>query len=377
MTRAHQPLLESGRPATVQSESRTALASLGARVVPTKLQVPHLPDGVVARPRLLARVGALGDRPLLAVIAPAGFGKSTLLAQVAMATSRPVAWYTADHRDSDPATLALGLAAAVDRVTPLAPEAVLAVTVPGSSVWTSAVPRLADAISEAGPVVIVIDEVDLIANREAVEVLISLIDNLAPGAQILVAGRTAGDLPIARLIVDRKAAMIEQEDLAFLVDEAYGLLSSAGATLPPADVAALVERTQGWAAAMYLAAVANARTGRSVDELLADRWVGDYVRSEVLTDLSPGIARSSPARPSCSRCRGRSATRSWSARAAPPSSNVSPGRTGSSPCSTTSGPGSTCTASCPTCSGRTGWSHRRATRGPATRHRVARGPRAT
>ena len=153
MTRAHQdPLLGSGRPATVQSESRTAQASLGARVVPTKLQVPHLPDGVVARPRLLARVGALGDRPLLAVIAPAGFGKSTLLAQVAAATSRPVAWYTADHRDSDPATLALGLAAAVDRVTTArARGGAWRVTVPGSSVWTSAVPRLADAISDAGP----------------------------------------------------------------------------------------------------------------------------------------------------------------------------------------------------------------------------------
>ena len=248
----------------------------------TKLQVPRLPDGVVARPRLLARLGAMGDLPLVAVLAPAGFGKSTLLAQVAAATARPIAWYTADHRDHDPATLILGLAAALERVGTLSPNVSAAVTLPGPSIWTSAMPRLADAVRGAGPILIVIDEVDQITGREAVEVIVSLTGHLSAGAQILVAGRTAGDLPLARLIVARTAGMIEQDDLAFLPDEAVGLLASAGASLPPHEVDELVERTEGWAAAMYLAAVARARTGRSVSELLADRWVGDYVRSEVL-----------------------------------------------------------------------------------------------
>jgi LuxR family transcriptional regulator, maltose regulon positive regulatory protein len=289
MTQVPRPPRDTSAPLPLAQRDRDPGSgrALDGLVVATKLEVPHVREGVVARPRLIGRLEAVRDRPVVAVVAPAGYGKSTLLAQIAAGASAPVAWYTADQRDRDPAVLVLGLAAAFDRIAPLAPDVVDAVLRPGASVWTKAMPKLADAVHRAGPWLLVIDEMDQIRDREAVEVIVTLADRLGPGKQVIVAGRTEGEFPLPRLVVAREAGVIEREDLALDPTEADAVLSAAGSVLPADEVEGLVRRTEGWAAAIYLAAVARARAGTDGTEPATDRWVGDYVRSEVLASLDP------------------------------------------------------------------------------------------
>ena len=90
-------------------------------VLSTKLEPPYQRPGIIARSRLVARLAA-APTPMVAVIAPAGYGKSTALSQLGDVAGRQIAWLSADARDGDPATLIRHIAAAIDRVTPLPPE---------------------------------------------------------------------------------------------------------------------------------------------------------------------------------------------------------------------------------------------------------------
>ena len=132
---------------------------------------------------------------MLAVMAPAGYGKSTLLAQWADQQRRPIAWLSADERDGDPATLLRGIAAAMDRATGLDASVLDAVAIPGPSVWSMAVPRIGAAIAASRPFTLVIDDVDRIGGDEALDVLVTLIGYLGPGSKLGVAGRGTGALP--------------------------------------------------------------------------------------------------------------------------------------------------------------------------------------
>src|SRR5438874_5486786 len=118
----------------------------------SKVQVPVLRPGTVSRTALVNRLRAT-TIPVATMVAPAGYGKTTLLSQWATRDSRPFAWVTLDDRDNDPVVLLRHIAAGLTRDEPVGQRVIDALNAPASSIWSAAVPRLAAEPSAAGPTV--------------------------------------------------------------------------------------------------------------------------------------------------------------------------------------------------------------------------------
>ena len=148
---------------------------------------PTTRPGTVARGALLAWLAGSDDRPIVSVVAPAGYGKTTLLSQWAERERRSFAWVSLDAGDNDPKVLLTYVAEALDRVEPVAREVFDALASPASSVPGSVVPRLGSALaSRTLPVVLVLEDVHVLHNREcraALSVLTDHVPGLAAGVR--------------------------------------------------------------------------------------------------------------------------------------------------------------------------------------------------
>ena len=120
----------------------------------SKLRRPAGRPGIVARPALIDRLSSV-ETPVISIVAPAGYGKTTLLAQWGEVWQPRVAWVSADHRDNDPAVLLTYLATAVDRVEPLTPAVLRTLAQPGNAIAVVAVVGVGDRVDArargAGP----------------------------------------------------------------------------------------------------------------------------------------------------------------------------------------------------------------------------------
>ena len=254
----------------------------------SKLRHPTGRRGIVARPALINRLSSV-ETPVISVVAPAGYGKTTLLAQWGEVWQPRVAWVSADHRDNDPAVLLTYLATAVDRIEPLAPAVLRTLARPGNAI--AVVPLLASAIgSMRQPMALVLDDAEVITNRECIDTITELALSFPAGSRFAIASRDTLSLPAARLRAHGGIIEIGADDLAMSEREAAVLLGGAGVGVGAHDVDALVQRTEGWPTGLYLAALAmragspRAEAGFSVTG--DDRFVGDYLRSELLDRVS-------------------------------------------------------------------------------------------
>jgi LuxR family transcriptional regulator, maltose regulon positive regulatory protein len=254
----------------------------------SKLRHPVGRPGIVARPALIDRLSSV-ETPLISIVAPAGYGKTTLLAQWGEIWQPRLAWVSADHRDNDPAVLLTYLAAAVGRIEPLRPAVLRTLVRPGNAI--AVVPLLASAIgSMRQPIALVLDDAELITNRECIDTITELALSFPAGSRFAVASRDTLLLPAARLRAHGGIIEIGADDLAMSEREAAGLLGGAGVGVGAYDVDALVQRTEGWPTGLYLAALAmragspRAEAGFSITG--DDRFVGDYLRSELLDRVS-------------------------------------------------------------------------------------------
>jgi LuxR family maltose regulon positive regulatory protein len=265
-------------------------AGLPVEVLESKLYRPTVRPGVVSRPQLLARLAAAREVPTVAIIAPAGYGKTTLLALWARADDRPFAWLSLDPHDNDPIVLLTHLAVALDRVSPLPPETFDALRSPGISVPATVVPRLGAALASLPrPLVLVVDDVHHLRDGASLDALVTLVGHVRGTTQVTLAGREL-PLSLARQRAQGRALEIGVADLAFTRDGARSLLRAAGAELPEEEVGALARRTEGWAAGLYLAALARTRSGTRVGGAVSsrgDRFAADFLQSELLSRLSP------------------------------------------------------------------------------------------
>ena len=230
----------------------------------------------------------------MAVLAGPGYGKTTLIAQWADADERPFAWVSLDERDNDAVVFLTYIAAALDRVEPIPPVVFEGLSSAGAGIETVLVPRLAAALSRMTvPLVLVLDDVHALRNRACLDAMAMLVSSLPAGSQIALAGRAEPELPLARLRAQHEVLDIGPVDLAFGTGEADVLLRANGVRLSEADVAGLVERTEGWPIGLYLAALAIEAAGESsIGTSVAgdDAVLADYLRSEVLDRQSPKIA---------------------------------------------------------------------------------------
>ena len=268
----------------------------GDLLLATKTTVPRLREGRVARPRLLERLRAATVREFVLVCAPAGFGKSTLLADWVQVDRRPVAWLSLDEGDNDPVRFWRHIAAAMDRARPgVAERASLLVGDPTSSSFMPAVTALVNDLAEsAEDVVLVVDDYHLIHAQHVHRSVEFLLEHLPGSLRLVVASRSDPPLPLARLRARGQSAELRAADLRFTLAEAAQLMAaSTGLDLPEDVVGALGERTEGWVAGLQLAAL-SLQGRRDVEGFVAEfsgshRYVLDYLTEEVLDRQPPDI----------------------------------------------------------------------------------------
>ena len=257
----------------------------------TKLHVPRQQPGFVARRRLVDALGEGLARGRVLVCAPAGFGKTALLAGWARGAGRPVAWLGLDAGDSDPARFWRYAVAALDRARPgLAGRVGPLLGPPSPRSFEGLVTALINELAaDPGPdeVLLVLDDYHLVESGPVHESVAFLLENLPPGLQVVMSGRADPPLPLARLRARGQLAELRGADLRFTGEEAAALLgAAAGPGLPGTAVAALVVRTEGWAAGLQLAGLSLRGHADAAGFATAfsgsHRLVLDYLADEVL-----------------------------------------------------------------------------------------------
>src|SRR5215218_6228143 len=264
------------------------MTSASVLTLQPKLQ-PHLgADAQVPREGLLDLLGASSRTPVAAVLGPAGYGKTTLLAQWAKRDPRAFGWLRIDRRDNDPSVLLRDLAAAVGRIEPAGGGEPEVVEAPGVPAVEAALSRLGSALAGAAlPAVLVLDDVHLLRNRVCLDAVTRLIDYLPAGSQLAIASRGEPPLPLARLRAEGRLVELGPEDLAMDSAEAGSLLARADIDLSRVDVAEVVQRTEGWPVALHFAALSlGGRRAATATPLAGDdRFLVDYVQFELLSRL--------------------------------------------------------------------------------------------
>jgi LuxR family maltose regulon positive regulatory protein len=245
----------------------------------------------VARPRLSERLSRGAESALTLVSAPAGFGKTTLLADwlaVAAAGGRSVAWLSLDQHDNDPALFWTYLVAALNTGAPGVGAGALALLQPPQPPNEAGLVALLndlDAISN--DVVLVLDDYHVIDARDVQDGMAFLLEHLPTQIHLVIASRTDPALPLARLRGRGELAEVRAADLRFTPGEAAAYLNGVmGLVLTAADVAALEGRTEGWIAALQLAALSmqgREDTAAFIDGFAGDdRYIVDFLAEEVL-----------------------------------------------------------------------------------------------
>jgi LuxR family transcriptional regulator, maltose regulon positive regulatory protein len=278
---------------TTRTLRRPGHVALPFDVVASKLHAPVLRSGTVARTGLVNRLRA-SHAPVMTVTAPAGYGKTTLVAQWTARHPDRFAWISVDERDDDAVVLLRELAAAVHALAPLERSVLEALAAPSPSMWASALPRLGAALSEfEGGLVVVLDDAHRLRSRESLQAVMTLTDHLSPGSVLVLAGRATPDLPIAELRAAGRLFEVGAEDLALTPREAKLLLGGAGANLTLAETTELVSQCEGWPAALYLAALAAREDEQRPPRKRArrHRYAADYLRKEYLSRLQPEALR--------------------------------------------------------------------------------------
>jgi LuxR family transcriptional regulator, maltose regulon positive regulatory protein len=241
----------------------------------------------VPRVGLLDHLEATSGTPVAAIVAPPGYGKTTVLTQWAERDPRPFGWLTIDQRHNDPAVLLRSMAVALQLVDAVAHPPLSALGSTGPSVLGTLLPQLGAALSASPrPAVLVLDDVHLLQNWDSREAVASLIEYLPPGSQFAIAGRGEPPLPLARLRAEGRVVELGAGDLAMDGQEAGSLLEGTQVDVSQVDVPELIRRTEGWPVALHFAACSlRSGRGRRVAVAGADRFLADYLQFTVLSSL--------------------------------------------------------------------------------------------
>jgi LuxR family transcriptional regulator, maltose regulon positive regulatory protein len=262
-------------------------------IIQTKLEVP-VRRKLVSRESLLASlVDGQTPRRLTLVRAPAGWGKTTLLAEWSASAleSRPFAWLALDRADNDPAQFWRYAITALRSVTPGIGERPLALLrAPGVDLAREMLPLLINELGALqGRAVLVLDDYHLIEATAIHEQMALLIDHLPAALEVVLISRTEPPLPLARLRARGELVEVDAAQLGFSSDEVAQLANGVhGLGLDARDLTRLRERTEGWAAGLYLAVLSlggRGDRGEFISRFAGDdRHVVDYLGAEVLAE---------------------------------------------------------------------------------------------
>jgi len=238
----------------------------GART--PRQQTEQTSFATVRRPRLVAALSNPDGPPVAVLVAPAGFGKTTVLCEWSVRDPRPFAWVTLDARHDDPRALLESVSRAIDVAGARAPD---------------------------GRVVLVLDDVHLVRSAAAQDAIAGIAAHLPADVTLALASRTEPPVPVARLRAHGLVTELRQRDLAMTSIEAAAVLRAAGLRLGHDHVTALLRTTEGWPAALSLAALSldgQTAPGPAIARFGGgERIVAEYLRDEVLAGLSDDDVR--------------------------------------------------------------------------------------
>lgn len=245
---------------------------------------------LVARQRLIRKLEE-ARTPVVLLNAPSGYGKSVLLYQWAEQSSRPFTWLVLGKEHNDPAMLVASIVEALGRVEAVPTDVTEALFAPEPSIEGIVLPRLFRALAERRlAAVLVLDDLEQIESPESLAVVCAIGTHLKGGSQLALATRTEPALPIGRLRAHHGLTELGRADLAMTKVESDQLLNSLGLKLRPKQLDVMVQRTEGWPAALYLAGLAlgeDTDLDRAVRQFAGDdRFVVDYIREVFLVPIS-------------------------------------------------------------------------------------------
>ena len=272
-------------------DALTPGADLGQLLIDAKFSVPQLRAGMVSPGELVDTARSCRCR-LVAVTAPAGYGKSTFLTAWATAEDRPVAWVSLDPFDDDPETLLASLASAYCRAGLSSPDLVLDMLGQGVSVLGRAAPRLvAQFRASPVPFVLMLDDLHLLRSPVCHDLLGMVISAIPRGSQLAAASRSEQpELPRLRSAGD--ALEVGAGDLALDAAGARQIFANVQVSVTPELAAAVTERSEGWPVGIYLAAlIARESHGQARTVTGEDRYVADYLYREALLGQPKAIQR--------------------------------------------------------------------------------------
>ena len=291
------------RPSVSNDQPRTApLAAVHSlSVLETKLYRPKWRPGLVSRARLIERMRHGDEHRLMLVSAPAGFGKTTLLAEwLAQSpdTDASAGWVSLDRSENEPALFWAYVVRALQKVQPGLGEQALAMLQASQQPPTASV--LASLINEISTIgrdfLLILDDYHVIEAPAVHNGVAFLLDHLPPRMRVIIASRSEPTLPLARLRARGQVMELRASDLRFTPAEATVFLNDAMALeLSVTDVTILEERTEGWIAGLKLAALSlqnHADVQKFVHAFSGDnRYIADYLVQEVLRTQSPAVRR--------------------------------------------------------------------------------------
>jgi LuxR family transcriptional regulator, maltose regulon positive regulatory protein len=219
--------------------------------------------GYIRRPDLVKRLREAKDYPLVLLTAPAGYAKTSVLAEWADQDERPFAWMTLDSRDDEATQLLNRLVEAVDGVS-----------------------------LKGRPFVLVVDNAHVLRTRGALDALANTIASLRPDGHVAMASRRELRLPLGRMRARHEIFELTRRDLAMSRSDSAALLHAIGLDLRPEEVETLFAQTEGWPAALYLAGLFMGQ-GPDVDVDVDvarfggdDRFVSDFLKDEFMAGMS-------------------------------------------------------------------------------------------
>ena len=266
----------------------------GLRVIEPKLMPPRVHPGVLRRARLLEMLDDDAGASLTVLNAAVGYGKTTLVRSWCVERPEAVIWVTLDSADDDPVRLWAHLATAVERLGKgFGGRALSCLAVRGATVETAVDELMNGLVAYGRRVTIVLDDLHAVRSEASVRSIAQAIERLPANARLVASTRSDRAIGVARLRARRALTEVRARELAFTVDETRELVVREGIGLSSDSVDLLVDRTEGWPAGIYLAALwlrdLQDPNGGVREFAGSARQVGEYLADEVLTALAPEV----------------------------------------------------------------------------------------
>lgn len=272
--------------------ARMSPADSPLALLATKITIPPVRTGLVARPRLTIRLEDALDHRVTLLASPPGYGKTTLLSAWLAARGHPAAWLALDEHDNDPVRFWSYLCAALERARPGSTGGTAAllrsVPAPPTEALLAALVEALGTLDDDLP--LVLDDTHLLTAQPVREALAALVEHLPPRLRLVLASRADPALPLARLRARGQLLELRAADLRFTPQEADAFLTETMSLhLTEEDAGLLAERTEGWPAGLQLAALSlrnrehtDGKVPPAVSVASGQRFVLDYLLEEVL-----------------------------------------------------------------------------------------------